>query len=111
MLSAHAPNAVARSWELLHVVDPGLVQPVQFAWARTLNAIGQARVAIAYVGALNNRLLGAAGGKGPEFRLKLVHYRRPSAYSAMVELNSTHFGIFWESKNYGAISFLPLPYD
>ena len=34
-----------------------------------------------------------------------------SAYSALIDINTTHYGVAWESGNYGAISFqaLPLP--
>lgn len=34
-----------------------------------------------------------------------------SAYSALIDINQTHYGVAWESGNYGAISFqaLPLP--
>ena len=34
-----------------------------------------------------------------------------AAYSALIDINKTHYGVAWESSNYGAISFqaLPLP--
>lgn len=32
-----------------------------------------------------------------------------SAYSALIELNSTHYGLAWEANGYGAIRFVALP--
>jgi len=33
----------------------------------------------------------------------------PAAYSALVDLNETHYGLVYEVENYGAISFFALP--
>lgn len=33
----------------------------------------------------------------------------PSAYSALVDLNATHYGLAWETENYGSITFAALP--
>lgn len=33
----------------------------------------------------------------------------PSAYSALVDINATHYGLAYESRNYGAITFVALP--
>ena len=32
-----------------------------------------------------------------------------SAYSALIDVNTSHFGVAWETNNYGAITFVTLP--